>query len=139
MLTSDNAIIRKRCLDEWGTSIPVMTDFGPAQARPTGLHVHFAIKAEGTDHRAGDRKGGIVNRFGRVWLTIYAPKGTGEKAITDTADKFARIFRNWQSPDFAIDFSTEDYGSSGEDPNTGFLYWQLSVYYQSVRPYSTDI
>lgn len=139
MLTRDTAIIRARFLDQWGTTIPVMYDFGPEQPRPTTLHVHFAIKPATTEHHAGDRAGGIMMSHGRAWLTIYAPKSTGEKTLTDTIDKFSKIFRNWQSPDFAINFKTETYGATGTDPQTGYYYAQVSVYYESIRAYTDDV
>lgn len=139
MLSQNHAIIRARFLDQWGTTIPVMYDFGPAQERPKGLHVHYSIKPTGTTHRAGDRRTGTVESFGRVWLTVYAPQGTAEKAMSDALDKFAKIYRNWQSADFAIDFETESFGATGIDPATNNLFAQVSVFYRVVRRYSTDI
>lgn len=138
MITRDLSIIRARFYDEWPTTIPVMSDFGPEQTRPTGLHVHFAIRPTEVERYLGDRVDGSYLAHGRVHGTIFAPRGTAEKVMTDTLDQFARVFRNWQSDDLAINFFPETFGGTGIDPATGMLYAAISVYYESIRPYRDD-
>lgn len=106
-MSQDAATIQQRFAQEWPTlnpTVPVAYENAAASIPPENEHwLRFAIVPSAV---APSSFGPSIRRYeavGRIEIQVFAPRGSGTALRDALADEAAAIFRNWRSPDGAVE------------------------------------